>query len=94
MGNALPQRSNSLNIAWPNGQGLTAGSVISFVDPNAPSGSQGDFYIAVANVDAATTELPHSSSNFIRLGAFVDDTVATVQSLPEQVTFIRCTTGY
>ena len=89
IGNALPQRSNSLNTAWPNGQGLTAGSVISFVDPNAPSGSQGDFYMAVANVDAATTELPHSSSNFIRLGAFIDDTVATVQSLPKQVTFIQ-----
>ncbi len=88
LGNTLPQRSNELNISWPNGENLTAGSVISFVDPNAPSGSSGDFYMAVADVSAATTELPHSSSNFIRIGAFIDDSVSTVQSLPEQVTKI------
>ncbi len=89
LGATLPNKSEELNMSWPDGNDLTAGSVISFVDPNAPSGTGGDFYMAVSNVSAATTELPHSSANFIKISSFVDDTVSTVQSLPENVTTVK-----
>ena len=89
LGATLPQKSEELNMSWPDGNDLTAGSVISFVDPSSPSGSSGDFYMAVANISAATSELPHSSANFIKIGAFVDDTVSTVQSIPENVTTVK-----
>ena len=89
LGATLPQKSQELDVSWPNGNALIAGSVISFVDPSSPSGSGGNFYMAVADVAAATTELPSSSSNFIKIGAFVDDTISTVQSLPENVTSIK-----
>jgi hypothetical protein len=89
LGATLPQKSSELDISWPNGDALVAGSVISFVDPSSPSGSSGNFYMAVGDVAAATSELPSSSSNFIKIGAFVDDTISTVQSLPKNVTSIQ-----
>ena len=89
LGATLPKKSEELNISWPDGTDLKAGSVISFVDPSSPSGSGGDFYMAVSDVGAGSIELPHSSSNFLRIGSFVDDTVSTVQSLPKNETIVK-----
>lgn len=86
LGANLPKRSEEANLAWPNGNALLAGEVVSFVNPNAVTGSSADFYMAINAVDATSTELPHTSLNFVKLNSYVDDSVQTVQSLPQQVT--------
>ena len=86
LGANLPKRSDEAGLAWPNGNALVVGEVVSFVNPNAVAGSAADFYVAINAVDATSTELPHTSVNFVKISSFVDDSVQSVQTLPQQVT--------
>ena len=83
LGENLPKRSTADAFSWPNGNAVATGDIVSFVDPNAVTGSPADFYMVINPVDAASDELPNTSLNFVKINSFEDDTVKTVQSLPQ-----------
>ena len=85
LGVSLPKRTTADALSWPNGNAVETGEIISFVDPNAVTGSPADFYMVINPVDAASDELPNTSLNFVKINSFEDDTVKTVQSLPQAV---------
>ena len=85
IGGQLPTRSSAGNISWPNGNAVAAGEIISFSDPNAVASAPADFYMALNPLDANSSELPHTSLNFVKINSFIDDSVKTVQSLPQAV---------
>ena len=64
---------------------LLFGGNISFSDPNAVAIAPADFYMALNPLDANSSELPHTSLNFVKINSFIDDSVKTVQSLPQAV---------
>jgi flagellar hook-associated protein FlgK len=85
LGVSLPKRTTADALSWPNGNAVETGEIVSFVDPNAVTGSPADFYMVINPVDAASDELPNTSLNFVKINSFEDDTVKTVQSLPQAV---------
>ena len=87
IGENLPQKSQAAALTWPNGKDLAAGEIFIFWVQDPTSNGRGVLH---GNDDGAgrfgTFDPSNSNSNFIRVGAYVDDSVQTVESLPEQTT--------
>lgn len=86
LGASLPLKSELANVQWPNGNDVAKGQIISFKDPD--STTDGDFYIALDTVNASSPEIPSTSTNFTRVGVFVDDTIENVSNLPQTQTLL------
>jgi flagellar hook-associated protein FlgK len=87
IGANLPLKSQSAALTWPNGNDLKTGDVFYFVGAGATSNVDGAFFMATADVAAGSTANPsNSSKDFLRIGAYTDDTIQTVETLPQQKT--------
>jgi len=87
IGGNLPLKSQAAALTWPNGQDLKAGDVFHFVGAGSTSNVEGAFFMALTDVPANSSSNPgNSNSDFARLGAYVDDTVPTVETLPQEKT--------
>ena len=83
IGPALPKKSEAAGLAWPNGNDLQAGEVFYFLGAGSTSNVDGAFFMAANAVSAASNADPSNSiKDFIRVGAFEDDTIQTVETLP------------
>ena len=87
IGPALPKKSEAAGLAWPNGNDLQAGEVFYFLGAGSTSNVDGAFFMAANAVSAASNADPSNSiKDFIRVGAFEDDTIQTVETLPVEKT--------
>ena len=86
IGAELPKKSEAASLIWPNGNALTAGEVFYFVGAGSTSNVDGAFFMATTTVASGSSDPSNSNSNFVRVGAYVDDTVQTVESLPQEKT--------
>jgi flagellar hook-associated protein FlgK len=86
VGENLPQQSQAAALTWPNGKDLAAGEIFYFLGAGSTSNVDGAFFMATTNVPAGSSDPSNSNSNFIRVGAYVDDSVQTVESLSEEKT--------
>jgi flagellar hook-associated protein FlgK len=88
IGANLPSQSQAAALTWPNGKNLAAGETFYFLGAGSTSNVDGAFFMATTAVAAGTSDPSNSSKDFVRVGAYVDDTVQTVESLPEAKTTI------
>jgi flagellar hook-associated protein FlgK len=87
IGANLPQKSDAAALTWPNGNALKTGEVFYFLGAGSTSNVDGAFFMAANDVAANSSVNPsNSTKDFIRLGAYVDDTIQTVETLPEAKT--------
>jgi len=87
VGANLPLKSQAAALTWPNGSDLKAGEVFYFLGAGTTSNVDGAFFMATNDVAAASGVDPSNSiQNFMRVGAYADDTIQTVETLPAEKT--------
>jgi flagellar hook-associated protein FlgK len=87
IGANLPLKSDAAALTWPNGNDLQAGEVFYFLGAGSTSNVDGAFFMATNAVASSSSVNPsNSTKDFIRVGAYVDDTIQTVETLPEAKT--------
>ena len=88
IGANLPLKSEAGALAWQNGTAdLKAGDIFYYLGAGATSNVDGAFFMATSDVAAGSAANPtNSTKDFIRVGAYTDDTIQTVEGLAEEKT--------
>jgi flagellar hook-associated protein FlgK len=86
IGANLPKQSEAAALTWPNGQDLVAGEIFYFLGAGSTSNVDGAFFMATTTVPSGSSDPSNSNSNFVRVGAYADDSVQTVESLAKETT--------
>ena len=94
IGPALPKKSEAAGLVWPNGNDLQTGEVFYFLGAGSTSNVDGAFFMATNAVAAGSNVDPsNSTKDFIRIGAYVDDTIQTVETLAQEKTVTTIVDG-